>query len=118
MRPLRPATPSSDADVDLGQDHRALTLRTAIQVVMPCLQPQVTAENPWLTICSGTRRARSRLRRPLLRSSEFGALPPWTRSLIPRMAKIIPRIFRIMDTSAVTARTLQGIARVRSAISH
>jgi hypothetical protein len=30
------------------------------------------------------------------------------------MAKIIPRIFRIMDTSAVTARTLQGMARVRS----
>ena len=30
------------------------------------------------------------------------------------MAKIIPRIFRIMDTSAVTARTLQGMAHVRS----
>ncbi len=27
------------------------------------------------------------------------------------MAKIIPRTFRIMDTSAVTARTLQGMAR-------
>jgi hypothetical protein len=66
------------------------------------------------TTPSGTRRARSPLRRSLLRSSEFGALPPWTRSLIPRMAKIIPRIFRIMDTSAVTARTLQGMARVRS----
>jgi len=52
--------------------------------------------------------------RPLLRFSEFGALPLWTRSLIPRMAKIIPRIFQIMDASAVTARTLQGMARVRS----
>ena len=30
------------------------------------------------------------------------------------MAKIIPRIFRIMDTSTVTARTVQGMARVRS----
>jgi len=30
------------------------------------------------------------------------------------MAKIIPRIFQIMDASAVTARTLQGMARVRS----
>jgi hypothetical protein len=30
------------------------------------------------------------------------------------MAKIIPCIFRIMDTSAVTARTLQGMARVQS----
>jgi hypothetical protein len=30
------------------------------------------------------------------------------------MAKIIPRISRIMDTCAVTARTLQGMARVRS----
>jgi hypothetical protein len=26
------------------------------------------------------------------------------------MAKVIPRIFRIMDTSAVTARTMQGMA--------
>ena len=52
--------------------------------------------------------------RPLLRFSEFGALPLWTRSLIPRMAKIIPRIFRVMDASAVTARALQGMARVRS----
>jgi len=30
------------------------------------------------------------------------------------MAKIIPRIFQIMDASAVTTRTLQGMARVRS----
>ena len=30
------------------------------------------------------------------------------------MAKIIPRIFRVMDASAVTARALQGMARVRS----
>ncbi len=29
------------------------------------------------------------------------------------MAKFIPRIFRIMDTCAVTARTVQGMARVR-----
>jgi hypothetical protein len=42
------------------------------------------------------------------------ALPAWTRLLIVADAKIIPRIFRIMDTSAVTARTLQGMARVRS----
>ncbi len=28
--------------------------------------------------------------------------------------KVIPHIFRIMDTSAVTARTMQGMARVRS----
>jgi len=30
------------------------------------------------------------------------------------MAKIIPRKFRVMDASAVTARALQGMARVRS----
>jgi hypothetical protein len=29
-------------------------------------------------------------------------------------AEIIPCIFRIMNTSAATARTLQGMARVRS----
>ena len=31
-------------------------------------------------------------------------------------ADIIPRIFRIMDTSAVTGRTLQGMTRVRSRV--
>jgi len=41
-------------------------------------------------------------------------LPAWTRSLIAPAAETIPRIFRIMDTSAATARTLQGMARVRS----
>jgi hypothetical protein len=41
-------------------------------------------------------------------------LPAWTRSHISRAARFIPRIFRIMDTSAVTARTVQGMARVRS----
>ena len=41
-------------------------------------------------------------------------LPAWTRSLISPAATIIPRIFRIMEASAVTARTLQGMARVRS----
>jgi len=41
-------------------------------------------------------------------------LPAWTRSLIAPAAETIPRIFRIMDNSAATARTLQGMARVRS----
>ena len=41
-------------------------------------------------------------------------LPAWTRSLVIPVAKIIPRIFRIMETSAVAARTLQGMARVGS----
>ena len=40
--------------------------------------------------------------------------PAWIRSLISPAANIIPRIFRIMETSALTARTLQGMARVRS----
>ena len=57
---------------------------------------------------------RSRLRRRRTASFEFALLPAWTRSLISPAAKTIPRIFRIMDTSAVTARTLQGMARVRS----
>jgi hypothetical protein len=30
------------------------------------------------------------------------------------MAKVIPRMFRIMDTSAVTVRTLEGMVCVRS----
>ena len=42
------------------------------------------------------------------------SLPAWIRTLISPAADIIPCIFRIMDTSAVTARTLQGMARVRS----
>ncbi len=41
-------------------------------------------------------------------------LPAWTRSLILAMAVIIPRIFRDMKTGPVTARTVQGMARVRS----
>jgi hypothetical protein len=41
-------------------------------------------------------------------------MPDRTRSLISRATETIPRIFRIMNTSAVTARTVQGMARVRS----
>ena len=41
-------------------------------------------------------------------------LPAWSRSRIFTAARIIPRIFRIMDISAVTARTLRGMACVRS----
>ncbi len=44
--------------------------------------------------------------------ANFCILPAWTRSLISPAGEIIPRIFRIMDTSA--ACTLQGMARVRS----
>ena len=46
--------------------------------------------------------------------SNLCILPAWTRSLISPVARIIPRIFRIMNTSAATTRTLQGMARVRS----
>lgn len=46
--------------------------------------------------------------------SNLRTLPAWTRSFILCPAKVIPRIFRIMDPSAVTARSLQGMARVRS----
>ena len=46
--------------------------------------------------------------------SNLCIVPAWTRSLISAAAETIPRIFRIMDISAVTARTLQGMARVRS----
>jgi hypothetical protein len=48
-----------------------------------------------------------------VRSSDLAnlhALPAWTRSLSSPAAEVIPRIFRIMETSAVTARTLQGMA--------
>jgi hypothetical protein len=45
--------------------------------------------------------------------SNLCILPAWTRWLISPAAETIPRIFRIMDTSAVTDRTLQGMARVR-----
>ncbi len=38
----------------------------------------------------------------------------WTQSLVSPVAEIIPCIFRIMNTSAATARTLQGMVRVRS----
>jgi hypothetical protein len=46
--------------------------------------------------------------------SNLRTLPAWTRSFILCPAKVIPRIFRIMDPSAVIARSLQGMARVRS----
>ena len=46
--------------------------------------------------------------------SNLRTLPAWTRSFMLCPAKVIPRIFRIMDPSAVTARSLQGMARVRS----
>ena len=45
--------------------------------------------------------------------SNLCILPAWTRWLISPAAETIPRIFQIMDTSAVTDRTLQGMARVR-----
>jgi hypothetical protein len=45
--------------------------------------------------------------------SNLCILPAWTRWLISPAAETIPRIFRIMDTFAVTDRTLQGMARVR-----
>jgi hypothetical protein len=38
-------------------------------------------------------------------------LPAWTRSLVSPVAEIIPCIFRIMNTSAATARSMQGMAR-------
>ena len=44
--------------------------------------------------------------------ANLSTLPAWTRSLIFPVEKIIPPIFRIMGTSAVTSRTLQGMARV------
>jgi hypothetical protein len=46
--------------------------------------------------------------------SNLHTLPARTRSLVSRAAGTIPRIFRIMEASAVTTRTLQGMVRVRS----
>ena len=46
--------------------------------------------------------------------SNLRILPAWIRLLISPAANIIPRIFRIMETFSATARTLQGMARVRS----
>jgi hypothetical protein len=46
--------------------------------------------------------------------SNLCTIPAWIRSLISSAAGIIPCIFRIMESSAVSARTLQGMARVRS----
>ena len=46
--------------------------------------------------------------------SNLCTLLAWTRSLVSPVAEIIPCIFRIMNTSAATARTVQGMARVRS----
>jgi hypothetical protein len=54
------------------------------------------------------RDARSRLRSPAVRFGEFVRFPAWTRSLSSPVAAPIPRIFRIMEPSAVTARTMQG----------
>jgi len=49
------------------------------------------------TLSLPTRRPRSRLRRPPLRSGELCDLPARIRSVIPRLAKIIPCIFRILE---------------------
>ena len=80
--------------------------------------PASDGEYPALGGRSGTRRARggnahgSGGGRPHF--SNLPTIPAWIRSLISPVAHIIPRIFRIMDISAVTARTVQGMARVRS----
>jgi hypothetical protein len=50
----------------------------------------------------------------ILLLSNLLTLPARTRSLISPAAWTIPRIFRIMETSGVATRTLQGMARVRS----
>jgi hypothetical protein len=46
--------------------------------------------------------------------SNLRILPAWIRLLISPAANVISRIFRIMETFVATARTLQGMARVRS----
>jgi hypothetical protein len=73
-------------------------------------------EHPALTGRSGTQRARGAHGSGGGRSHipNLCVLPAWIRSLISPAAETIPRIFRIMETSAATARTLQGMARVRS----
>jgi len=50
--------------------------------------------------------------------SNLRILPAWIRLLISPAANIIPRIFRIMETFVATARTLQGMARVRSGCTY
>jgi hypothetical protein len=60
------------------------------------------------------RAVRSRLRRRRTKFFEFCILPARTRSVVSLAAESIPRIFRIMEASAVITRTLQGMARVRS----
>ena len=71
-------------------------------------------DNPQSTAASGTRRARSRLRGPAVRSIEF--MYAACLDSIARLpaAGTIPRIFRIMDSSAVTARAVRGMSRVRA----
>jgi hypothetical protein len=66
-----------------------------------------------MLLSPGPHMTRSRLRRRWTTSFEFFHLPAWTRSLISPAAETIPRIFRIMDTSAVTARTVEGMASLR-----
>ena len=46
--------------------------------------------------------------------SNLCTLPARTRPPLFLTAGIIPRLFRIMETSPATACTLQGMARVRS----
>jgi len=50
----------------------------------------------------------------LTQLSNSCALPVWTRPPSFPWAGNIPCIFRIMDSSALTARTVQGVVRARS----
>ena len=104
-------------------DHQLRTVCAAGQPsctqVSQCIGlPRSDREFPRLTGRSATQRARgghahgSGGGRPHL--SNLRILPAWTRSLMSPAVKTIPRIFRIMETSVVTTRTLQGMARVRS----
>ena len=62
----------------------------------------------------GSREARSGLRRRQTTPFEFVQAACLDSITHPPSAKVIPRIFRIMETFAVTTCILQGMARVRS----
>jgi hypothetical protein len=110
------SSPSPDPTSDLFRvrSPARLGLPVSGQVATLAVLPGSGRDNSRRTTRSGTWRVRSRLRRRAVRSSEF--VHSACLHSIARLpsAEIIPRIFRIMDPSAVSARTLQGMARVRS----
>jgi hypothetical protein len=89
--------PSPGSDLFRVRSPPRLGPPASSQVAILAVLSGSSRDNPRSTTSSGTRRARSRLRRPPLRSSELHDLPARTQPLVLWAGGFIPCIFRIME---------------------